>query len=89
MKYRVHIFAVVRVPVDVEAESQEQAILKAESTVDLYRMFEDPDRRGHSEEPGEYAEEIDEYLVDELDENGEFTDADKSIWYDNLRQPRR
>ena len=56
MKYRVHVYAIFRCPVDVEANSVEEAAQKADS------MF-DP-------ATGEYAEEIDGYVVDTLDENG-------------------
>ena len=57
MKYRVHVYAIFRCPVDVEANSVEEAAQKADG------LF-DPDK-------GEYAEDIDSYLVDLLDENGE------------------
>ena len=71
MKYAVHIFAVVRVKVpDVEAESQADAIRKAEESTDLYGTLNWPigrmchvDARGVSEV--EYAEENLYYLVDE------------------------
>ena len=71
MKYAVHIFAVVRVKIpDVEAESQAEAIRKAEESTDLYGTLNWPigrmchvDARGVSEV--EYAEENLYYLVDE------------------------
>ena len=40
MKYEVHIYAIVRVKVvDVEAESQQEAIRNAEARCDLYALF--------------------------------------------------
>lgn len=60
MKYRVHLYAVVRVPVDVEADDPLEAAVKAEESIDLHQDF----RRG------EYAEEIESVLVDSLDANG-------------------
>jgi len=61
-KYRVHIYAVVRVPVNVSASSPEEAVKKADSMVDL-DDFMDYD--------AEFAEEVVDYLVDELSEDGE------------------
>lgn len=61
MKYKVHIFAVVRVGItDIEAESQEEAIDKAEEMLEPYSMFQD---LGGMDT--EYAEENAYYLVDE------------------------
>jgi len=71
MKYRVHIYAVVRVPVEVEAESQQEAIKMAEESVDFHSLL------SHGEY--EYAEDVDGFLVDELDEDGDHTN---STWYD-------
>lgn len=55
-KYRVHIYAVVRIPVDVEAETPEGAAQAAEESINLH------------DQPwplrGEYAEEIESFLVD-------------------------
>ena len=68
-KYRVHIFAVVRIPVEVEAESQIEAIEKAEDDTDLNSLL----NRGDVE----YADEITEYLVDEV-EDKEYL---RSTWY--------
>ncbi|QMI49882.1 hypothetical protein [Burkholderia sp. MBR-1] len=54
--YRVHLYAVVRVPIDVpSAASQLDAISKAERSVNLHADFN----------RGEYAEEIVGVLVDE------------------------
>ena len=41
MKYDVHIFAVARVKVaGIAAQSQAEAIVKAEDSVDLYHLFD-------------------------------------------------
>ena len=62
MKYDVHIFANARIKVpDIEADSQEQAIRKAETEVDVER-FLSFDRNGYS---CEWDDEISGYLVDE------------------------
>ncbi len=63
-KYKVHLFAVVRVPVEVEAESQTEAIKKAEEETDLHALFDYWNPGGIGQER-QYAEEITEYLVDE------------------------
>jgi hypothetical protein len=65
-KFRVHIYAVVRVPVEVSASSPEEAVKKADSLVDLYE-FMDYD--------AEFAEEVVDYLVDEISENGELLES--------------
>jgi hypothetical protein len=60
MKYDVHIYATVRVKVcGVEANSQKEAIKKAEAQTDLYETL------GESGHGTEYAEEITGFLVDE------------------------
>jgi hypothetical protein len=61
MKYTVHIYAVVRVPVDVEADSPEEAIKKTDD-FDLHSGFMQ----------GEYSENVTGYMVDEIDEQGNF-----------------
>ena len=58
MKYRVHCYAVVRVPLWVEADSHKAAMEKASET-----NFEE--LLNHKEDEIEYAEEISHYLVDE------------------------
>ena len=57
-KYRVHIYAVVRIPVDVEAESQIKAIKKAEANTHLHTKLTNDEVK--------YAEEISGFLVDEI-----------------------
>ncbi len=65
MKYDVHIFAVVRVKVaGIDAGGQTEAIVKAEDSVDLYRLFEN--RGAFGVETTEFADEISLYLVDEV-----------------------
>ena len=55
--YRVHLYAVVRVPVEIcEASSQLEAIQKAESQTNLHTAFRS----------GEYAEDVVSVLVDEV-----------------------
>lgn len=61
--YRVHLYAVVRVPYDVpSAASQLDAIAKAEAQADLHRDFIQ----------GEYAEEVVGVLVDEASDDEYF-----------------
>ena len=60
MKYDAHIYATVRVKVcGVEANSQKEAIKKAENQTDLYETL------GESGHGTDYAEEITGFLVDE------------------------
>ena len=68
MEYKVNVFAVVKVVVDVEAETQVDAISKAVDSVDWYAEF-----RGRQE----WAEEMAYFLVDEVGD----TDYDRSQWY--------
>ncbi len=72
-KYKVHLFAVVRVPVKVEAESQTQAIEKAEKETDLEFLF-----KGCMGAPTEYADEVAYYLVDAQEDE----EHQESQWYD-------
>jgi hypothetical protein len=57
MKYRVHVYAVVRVPVEVDAESQLDAIKLAENARDWDQELNAGDH--------EFADEIVGFLVDE------------------------
>ena len=65
MKYKVHIYAIVRVKVlDVEANSQEEAITRVRDHVNLNDLL----NRTHplsNVEHVEFADEITGYLVDE------------------------
>jgi len=73
MKYRIHIYAVVRVPVEAEADSQLEAIKKADQ-VDLHEIIDHNIRCTEVE----FTEEITGFLVDEIgDEKYE-----KSKYYD-------
>lgn len=70
--HNVHIYAIVRVKVpNVEAESHPEAIIKAEGMVNFHSLFnKGPDQ--------EFAEDIDCFLVDEVDDGADFTN---SRWY--------
>ena len=68
MEYKVHVYAVVKVPVEVEAETQADAISKAVDSVDWYTEF-----RGRQE----WAEEMAYFLVDEVGD----TDYERSQWH--------
>jgi len=62
MKYNVHAYTIVRVEIKgIEAMNPGDAVVKAEEMTDFYQAVKQ----------GEYAEEIDSFLVDELDINGE------------------
>lgn len=74
--YRVHIYAVARVPVTVEADTQRGAVKKANQEVDLDRLF-------YPVGECEYAEEITGYLVDEVGD----TEYKRSMWYDREGEP--
>ncbi len=62
MKYRVHVYAIVRVPFEIEADSELEALKKADE-VDLAEELAKGWR-------GEFADDIDGYLVDELGDDG-------------------
>ena len=77
-KYTVHLYPIVRVLVrDVEAESQVEAIKKAEALVDLHRLFRYASRSGGHVASVEYVDDMDGFLVDE---DGD-TEHEKSTWY--------
>lgn len=59
MKYRVHIYAVVRTPVEVEAASQAEAVEIADKT-DLNFLSQD------TVPEVEFADQILDFLVDEV-----------------------
>jgi hypothetical protein len=83
MKYKVHLFAVVRVRIDnIEATSQLEAIKKAENDTDLYRQFLWESRGGEGgTDPyvnhTEWADEISHVLVDEEGDE----EYEQSGWY--------
>ena len=63
-KYDVHIYAIARLKVaGVEADSPQDAVRKAEQRVDLHQAIANGE--------AEYADDIDGFLVDALDEAGE------------------
>lgn len=70
MKYKVHLFPVVRVTVEVEADSQQEAIEKAEYGEDFHLRF---DRSADQE----WAEEVAYYEVDEVGDE----EYSNSHWY--------
>ena len=53
MKYRVHIYAVCRKAVEIDADSQKEAVKKA-NALDMNEVF-----------GPEYADEVQDFLVDE------------------------
>jgi hypothetical protein len=83
MTYNVHLYVTVRVKVeDIEADNQVQAIEEAESLCEdsLARMFQS---RASTEFETEYADEITEYLVDEVGDES----FQRSMFYDADRKP--
>jgi hypothetical protein len=81
-KYHVHVYAVVRVLIpNIAADSQVEAIKKAEELVDLDKLF--AGLGGPHVAYMEYADEMDGYLVDE-EGDMEYT---KSTYYDNEYNP--
>ena len=57
-RYTVHLFPIVRVAVQVDADNPKAAILKAEQQQDLYQHFDGLTNT-------EFAEEMSHYLVDD------------------------
>lgn len=74
-KYRVHIYATVRVPVEIEEAENHQQAIEAAKAVDLDTLLQHPEF--------EYAEEITGFLVDE---DGD-ADYIKSRSYDSEGKP--
>ena len=70
-RYVVHVYAVVRVPIRVNAESPGMAVKRVDEEYNLHDLLD----RGEIE----YAEDITEYLVDEVGDNDEIK---KSFWLD-------
>ena len=77
MKYRVHVYAVVRIAQDVEAESPTAAIKIAEKQALSGR---------HSELTGEFADDVPYFLVDVPDAKGLAID-EFMHWYDGNEAP--
>jgi hypothetical protein len=75
VKYTVRIFPIVRVTFPgIEANSQEEAMKKAEEQADFDNFF------SHG---GEYADDIDGFLVDEESDPNHY----RSRWYDKHMKP--
>jgi hypothetical protein len=75
-KYHVHLYPVVKVVVDVEADSPIEAIEKAEEQVDLCNLFKLTDiPKGVIET--EYADELNEAFADLVGD-----DPENSMWYE-------
>jgi hypothetical protein len=79
MRFRVHLYVLVRVEHELEAETPEEAALQAfAADLDLHSRFRGPDQ--------EYAEDIDDIclvdpLTDEVDADGRrLPDFDWSQW---------
>ena len=68
MKYGVHIYAVCRRRIEVEADSQEEAVLKANAS-DMNELF---DCKIGSKCEVEFADEVQDFLVDE-EGDGEYS----------------
>lgn len=82
MKYKVHVYATVRVPVIVEASNQVEAIEIAQQDVDLEGIFSGL-QTGQEDDTVclacEYADEVTSFLVDEIgDKEYEHTTAYKA-----------
>jgi DNA-directed RNA polymerase subunit RPC12/RpoP len=68
MTYDVHIFAEVRVKIpSIEADSQTEAIRKAEELADLYQLFDKESPAAHASHTA-WNEEIHGFLVDQADD---------------------
>ena len=84
MKYTVHVYTVVRVPVEVEADSQLGAVKQARE-MDWYKGVHGPGM--------EYADQIDSFLVDEEGDEDhlrschyEGSVVDEETWLERLQQ---
>ena len=85
MRYNVHFYCVVRAMVaNVEADTQIEAITKAEESVDFDLLFNDKSGRAGAHHT-EYAEEIVEYLVDEMGDD----EFERSHFYGPDLQPTK
>ena len=73
-KYDVHIYAVARLKVaNVAADSSQDAVRNAEQIVDLHQAL--------AAGEAEYADEIEGFLVDVLDETGRRIEG-QSLYFD-------
>ena len=71
MKYKVWAFPIVRVSIEVEAESHLQAMQKVDAETDFHALL---DRHGV-----EWAEALDGFHVDEEND----PEYERSCWYDS------
>ena len=73
-RFDVHVYAIARLKVaGVEAISPHDAVGKAEQMVDLHQAIANGE--------AEYADDIEGFLVDVLDENGQWIEG-QSVYYD-------
>lgn len=66
-RFKVHIFAEVRVPVEVEADTAIEAARKADAITNLYEIV----KTGRCE----YAENVTNFVVDEFNSDGEMVNS--------------
>jgi CRISPR/Cas system CSM-associated protein Csm2 small subunit len=76
MQYFVHIYATCRRKVPIEAESQEEAVLKA-SVMNMEKLFNTHGRESDGETYPEYSDEVIDFLVDEA---GDQDYARSTVW---------
>jgi hypothetical protein len=88
MKYAVHLYPSVQVKVvDIEADSFEEAIAKAESIVNLHQVLDNHHPMAANVENVQWDEGEYKFVqVDLLGENGEVTD-EETIWLDSEGNP--
>lgn len=80
MKYTVHIFPIVRVKIpDIEADSHEEAMKKAEAGVDFNSLL----NNSGGDYVVEYADDLDAFHVDEEND----PEYQNSVWYDKFMKP--
>jgi hypothetical protein len=73
-KYRVHVYATVRIPIEVEAESPSEAAQSVGKTE--IPLLKDTIRSSLIRGTGEYADDYEpDALVDLLDDEGNFTES--------------
>jgi len=80
VKYTVHIFPIVRVKIpDIEADSHEEAMKKAEAGVDFNSLL----NNSGGDYVVEYADDLDAFHVDEEND----PEYQNSVWYDKFMKP--
>jgi hypothetical protein len=90
-KFNVHVYAIVRITVPgVEGENAIEAAKNAEKEIDgveengFYKMFQNINSKYETA----YAEEIESFLVDPLDENGKVK-YDETVCLDPNFDPKK